>query len=269
MSLGQLLQYGFVERALVAGVAVSVVCALLGLFLVLRRLSLVGDGLSHVSFGAIALGLWLGYYPLLVAIPLVIAGALLILRLTERAKVYGEAAIGIVSAVSLAFGVILVSVSGGFNVDLFSYLFGNILSISTTEMAAVTILALLVVGVVIYLYHDLVAVAFNEELAWTTGVKNERVNVMLVVLAAVTVVLAVRVVGVMLISSLLILPAVSALQIARSFRGAIIWSVVLAVAALLVGVLVSLLLNLPTGATVVLVNFLWFVLALVYAKYFS
>src|SRR5512139_1997720 len=149
------LSYTFVQRAYLAGSFIAALCAMLGLFLVLRKLSLIGDGLSHVSFGAIALGLFLGLYPFYVAIPLVLAASFFILKLTEKAKMYGDAAIGIVSSLSIAGGVILASMSKGFNVDLFSYLFGNILSISEQEVYLSLVLSLAVLMIIILLYHDL------------------------------------------------------------------------------------------------------------------
>lgn len=267
MDIWQILQYGFVQRAFVTGVFVAVLCSSLGLFLVLRRLSLIGDGLAHVSFGAIAIGIFLGFYPLYAAIPLVVGGSLLILKLTQKAKVYGDAAIGIVSSASLAGGVILASLSGGFNVDLLSFLFGNILAISDVEMVTSIALSAVVIALIYLFYDELFSLTFNEELAQVTGIKTEKMNTMLVVLTAITVVLSVRVVGIMLVSSLLILPAVTALQIARSFKKAILFSSLIAIVSLLVGVLLSFVSNLPTGATVVMVNFILFVLTLGYTKY--
>jgi zinc transport system permease protein len=252
--------YGFIQRAYIAGSCVAVVCALLGLLLVLRNLSLIGDGLSHVSFGAIALGLFFGVYPPYVAVPVVIAASFVILRLTERAKVYGDAAIGIVSSVGIATGVILAAASHGFNVDLFSYLFGNILAVNTQETVLAVFLSLLSLVLIIFFYHDLFSTTFDEQYAGISGVNTRRVNQMLLVLTAVTVVLATRVVGVMLVSALLILPAVSALQIARGFRSAMIIAAFIAVGSVLTGVTVSFFADLPAGATVIMVNFGIFVL---------
>lgn len=267
MDIWQILQYGFIQRAFTTGAFVAILCSSLGLFLVLRRLSLIGDGLSHVSFGAIAVGLFLGFYPLYVAIPLVVLSSLLILKLTQKARVYGDAAIGIVSSVALAGGVILASLSGGFNVDLLSYLFGNILAISEFEMVVSIILSSVVLLVIYLFYYELFSISFNEELAQATGIKTEKINTMLIVLTAITVVLSIRVVGIMLVSSFLILPAVTALQVARSFKKAIMFSSISAIVPLITGVFVSFVFNLPTGATVVIANFLLFALALVYAKY--
>lgn len=263
------LHYSFTQRALLAGTLIAVLCSALGLFLVLRKMSLIADGLSHVSFGAVALGLFLGVYPLYVVIPVVVLSSHLILKLTEKAKMYGDAAIGIASAVGVACGVILASMSKGFNVDLFSYLFGNILAISGTEVLICLVLSLVVFGLVVFFYHDLFAVTFDEEYATVTGINTGRVNSILAALTAVTVVLAIRVVGVMLVSALLILPAVSALQIARGFRRAMMLSAVIAVTSVLVGVSVSFFLDLPAGATIVMTNFAVFAFILGWKKAFA
>jgi zinc transport system permease protein len=266
MTLFDFFHYAFIQRAYLAGSFIAVLCSMLGLYLVLRKLSLIGDGLSHVSFGAIALGLFFGVYPFYVAIPIVLAGSYLILRLTERAKIYGDAAIGIVSAVGIACGVILASLSRGFNVDLFSYLFGNILAISNQEVYLSLVLSLVVISIILLLYNDLFSVTFDEEFARITGVPTERINLVLTFLTAITVVLAIKVVGIMLVSALLILPAVTALQLAKGFKAAMLISVLVAIGSVLSGITVSFFLNLPAGATIVLVNAAFFATALLVKK---
>jgi len=266
MDLMDFLQYAFIQRAYVAGSLISVLCAMLGMYLVLRKLSLIGDGLSHVSFGAIALGLFFGIYPFYVAIPVVLAGSYFILRLTEKARLYGDAAIGIVSAVGIACGIILASLSRGFNVDLFSYLFGNILAISDQEVYLSLGLSLAVILIVLLLYHDLFSVTFDEDFARISGINTDRINLVLTFLTSITVVLAIKVVGIMLVSALLILPAVTALQIARGFRGAMLIAVLCAVISVLLGITVSFFLNLPAGATIVILNAVFFALSLLFKK---
>ncbi len=266
MSIFYYLNYAFIQRAYLAGSFVAALCAMLGLFLVLRKLSLIGDGLSHVSFGAIALGLFFGLYPFYVAVPSVLIASYFILKLTEKARMYGDAAIGIVSALSIAGGVILASLSRGFNVDLFSYLFGNILVISDREVYLSIGLSLAVLLVILLLYNDLFSATFDEEYARATGIKTARLHLILTSLTAVTVVLAIKVVGIMLVSALLILPAVSALQTARSFRTAMLISVSYSVVSVLVGITVSFFLDLPAGATIVMVNGVIFFAALVIKK---
>ncbi len=240
---------------------IAALCSALGVFLVLRRLSLIGDGLAHVTFGSVALALLFGFqsvYTSLAAIPCVLLSAFGILKIAEKAKIYGDAAIGIVSSLGIATGIMLASLAGGFNVDLFSYLFGNILSISREEVLITAVLSITVLLVIALCYNDLLAVTFDEELAATSGTRVERINTMLVFLTALTVVLAMKVVGIMLISALLILPATSALQLARSFRTAILLSVALGIVSVASGIFASFLLNLPTGATIIFVSFLLF-----------
>jgi zinc transport system permease protein len=264
MDLQEMLSYGFMQRALIGGSLIAILCSVLGVFLVLRRLSLIGDGLAHVTFGSVALSLFFrlySFYMTLAIIPVVLLCAMGILKLTQRARIYGDAAIGIVSALGIATGVMLASVAGGFNVDLFSYLFGNILSISYSELVIAAVLFAIVIAGVAIFYNDLFASTFDEELAKSSGIDTERINTVLVLLTALTVVLAMKVVGIMLISALLILPAASALQLAKGFRTAIICAASIGVCTVVVGITVSFSLNLPTGATIVLINFATFITA--------
>ncbi len=262
MTILHFLDYAFIQRAYLAGSLIAVLCAMLGLFLVLRRFSLIGDGLSHVSFGAIALGLFFGFYPFYVAVPIVMIASFFILKLTEKAQVYGDAAIGIVSAFGIAGGVILASLSHGFNVDLFSYLFGNILAIGGREVYLALGLSVAVLLTIILLFHELFSVTFDSEFARISGIKTGQVNLILIMLTAVAVVLAIKVVGIMLVSALLILPAVTALQIARGFKGAMVISVATAIFSVLIGITVSFFLSLPPGATIVMCNIIFFGIAL-------
>lgn len=266
MGILDIIQFAFVQKAFIAGSFVALLCSVLGLFLVLQRLSLIGDGLSHVSFGAVALGLFFGFYPTYFAIPVVALASLFILKLAKKGRLYGDAAIGIVSSVGIAGGVVLASLAGGFNVDLFSYLFGNILAISTAEMYISIALSLLVLLVVYFFYYDLFSITFNEEYAKTTGIKTETINSLLVILTAITCVLAVKVVGVMLVSSLLILPAVTALQLKCSFKITIFVSAIFAVFSVIVGIILSIVLNIPAGASIVLSNFFIFILAFLFRR---
>jgi len=257
MELIDIFNYGFVQRAMVAGVLIAAVSALLGLFLVLRRFSLIGDGLAHTTFGSVAVVIFIGVSPLyvtLAALPLVIVSSLAIYKLTSSRKINADAAIGILSSVGIAAGVIFASLSGGFNVDLFSYLFGNILTVNNTELFLSFLVFLVVVAVVIYFYDDLFAVTFDQELAQSMGIKTRRINVILFLLAAVAAVLAMKVAGIMLVSALLILPALTALQLSVSFRTTMIAAVSVAVVAVLCGIIFAFLLNLPAGAMIVLVN---------------
>lgn len=267
MNFTDILHYAFLQRALLAGTLIAVLCSVLGVFLVLRRLSLIGDGLAHITFGSVALALLLRFqsvYTAIAAIPCVLLSAIGILKLSEKARIYGDAAIGIVSSLGIATGIMLASLAGGFNIDLFSYLFGNILAISTAEVFVTIALCAVVLLTVAYFYNELFAITFDEELARTSGIKVTHINTLLVLLTALTVVLAMKVVGIMLISSLLILPAVSALQVARSFRAAIIISMLMGVTSVTGGIFTSFLLNLPTGATIIFINFTLFLCAFLF-----
>jgi zinc transport system permease protein len=262
MDILDYLKYGFIQRALLAGCFVGLLCSVLGVLLVLRRLSLIGDGLAHVTFGSVALGLVFKVYPLYISIPVVMLSSVGILKLMEKARIYGDAAIGVVSALGIAGGVILASVAGGFNVDLFSYLFGNILAISDAEVMVSIVLSLFVLLLIYVYYHEIFSITFDEEFARASGIDTKKINAMLVLLAAATVVLAMNVVGIMLVSALLILPAVTALQLARGFRNTLVIAGLTAVSSVVAGIFSSLMLNLPTGAAIVMVNLLFFLVAL-------
>lgn len=264
MSLLEILSYGFIQRALLAGTLIAMLCSVLGVFLVLRRLSLIGDGLAHVTFGSAAIALALKMYSvlsLLVSMPVVLLASLGILKLTEKGRLSGDTAIGLVSALGISAGIILASVGGGYNVDLLSYLFGNILSISREE---VIIAGLLCLGVIVLLslyYNELFAIAFSDELAKTSGVRVSYINAILVLLTALSVVLAMKLVGIMLISSMLIVPAASALQLARGFKVCIALAAVQGCSSVIIGIVISILSNLPASASIVMVNLLFFAAA--------
>ncbi len=257
MELIDILSYGFVQRAMISGVLIAAICSTLGVFLVLRRFSLIGDGLAHVTFGSVALVLLLGVSPLyvtLASLPVVIVSSLAIYKLTTSRGIHGDAAIGIVSSIGIAAGITLASLSGGFNVDLFSYLFGNILTVNMTETLLSLTVFLLVAGMMVFFYSDLFAVTFDQELAKSMGVNTGRINLMLFVLTAVAAVLAMRVAGIMMVSAMLILPPIAALQLSLSFRMTILASISVAVVSVILGIGVAFVLNLPVGATIVIFN---------------
>jgi zinc transport system permease protein len=264
MQLFDAFHYQFMQRAMLAGCCIAVLCSTLGVFLVLRRLSLIGDGLAHVTFGSVAVGLLLRTEPMYAAIPLVMLSSLGILRLVEKARVYGDAAIGIVSSLGIAGGITLVSLSGGFNVDLFSFLFGSILSVSGAEVITSVVLSAVVILMVILFYDELVSITFDEECARASGIRTRRINAILVLLTALTVVLAMKVVGIMLVSAMLILPASAALQVGRSFRMSMVIAAAISVFSVVFGIWISFMADLPAGGTIVLTNFVIFVLILGY-----
>ncbi|MBW2682568.1 MAG: metal ABC transporter permease [Deltaproteobacteria bacterium] len=254
-------QFGFIQRAVVAGCFIGVCCAVLGIFLVLRRLSLIGEGLAHFSLAPIGFALMLGIYPLYVAVPMGILASFWILHLANRANMYGDAAIGLVSAIGVATGVIMASLGSGFNVDLFGYLFGDILAVSRLESAMTIALSFVVLLLVLLNYQELFAIAFDEEYARVVGLNTVRTNQILIILTTFTVILGIKVVGIMLVSSLIIFPAVTALQLSKGFKAAIIIAVIASVCSVVMGIVLAFLFNLPAGATIVIVNFVFFLVS--------
>lgn len=269
MTLLEMFSYSFMQRALLAGVLIGVLCAVLGVFLVLRRLSLIGDGLAHTTFGAVSAALLAGLQGaamLLVSLPVVVLASLGILKLAAKARLGGDAAIGIVSSVGVALGVLLAVLGRGYGVDLFSYLFGSILAISTTELLVAAGLFVTVLALLWLYYHDLIALTFNEELATVSGIRVRFLNSLLAALTALTVVLAMKLVGIMLISALLILPASAALQVARGFSITVLLAVLCSLIAVVGGIVLSFVLNLPSGATIILLAFGLFCCGFLYRR---
>ena len=257
MELCEIFNYEFIRRAIAAGIMIAAVSSILGVFLVLRRFSLIGDGLAHVTFGSVAVVMLIGVSPMyitLAALPLVMLSSLAILKLTHSKRIQSDAAIGIVSSIGIATGIILVSLSNGYNVDLFSYLFGNILTVTPTELILSIIVFITVATTVIIFYDDLLAVTFDEELARTMGIKTKRINIILFVLTAVAAVLAMKVAGIMLVSAMLILPPLIALQLSLNFKMTIIAALFFSILSVICGIVTAFLLNLPAGGTIVLFN---------------
>lgn len=254
----EILAFSFMQRAIAAGVLIAIACSVLGVFLVLRRDAMLGHGLAHVTFGGVALGLLLGVSPLWTALAVAILAAILLIKLREAAQLHGDTAIGIVSSVGFALGIVFASISGRFSVELFSYLFGNILAIGPGEVWTSAVLGLAVVISVVLNYHDLVAITFDRELARTSGIPVQPLDLLIALLSAVTVVLAMKVVGLLLVAALIVIPAATALQIAGNFRMAIIWSCVVGVFSVLGGLVVSYYMDIPSSGAIVLLEAILF-----------
>lgn len=264
--ISEFLSYGFVQRGLMAGSLVAVICALLGVFLVLKRLSLIGDGLSHVCLTGVALGLLTQTSPVYMSLPVVLAASLGVLKIMEKIKIYGDAAIGIVSAAGLALGILITAIAGGFNADLFGFLFGSILTVGKTEvfLCALVLAALLLF--LLFFYRDLVAASFDEAFAHTRGIKVSRLNATLIVFTSMAVVLAFKVVGIFLISALIILPPVSALMLAKTFKQVLGLACVFGLLSVWSGVYLSFVFNIPSGATIILINLLFLVVSFIISR---
>jgi zinc transport system permease protein len=252
------LSYGFLQRALVAGIFIALACAILGVFLVLRRDAMFAHGLAHVTFAGVALGLFLNMMPLAVALFIAVVAALGILILKKKAGLYGDTAIGIFSSVGMAAGILIASLARSFNVDLFSYLFGEILAIETSEVLLSIALVIAVILIVIIYYHKFLYLTFDSESAKASGIKASRLDILLSVLTAVTVVLGMKVVGLLLVAALVVIPAAAALQVAASFRRALVLSSLVAVVSVAFGLFLSFYLDLPASATIVLLCFFFF-----------
>ena len=256
--LSEMLSYPFMVRAIIVGLLVSLCASLLGVSLVLKRYSMIGDGLSHVGFGALALAAALNLAPLKVAIPIVVIAAFLLLRISESGKIKGDAAIALIATSSLALGVIIVSMTTGMNTDVFNYMFGSILAMSDADVKLSMTLSVLVLALFIIFYHRIFAVTFDETFARATGVFASAYNMIIALLTAITIVLGMRIMGALLISSLIIFPALSAMRVCKCFRSVIICSAILSVICFCLGMFVSFVYATPSGASVVAVNILAF-----------
>lgn len=246
--------YHFMQRALIVGVLVSLCAALLGVSLVLKRYSMIGDGLSHVGFGALAIASAFNLAPLAVAVPVVVIAAVLLLRLSRSSKFNGDAAIAMISSSALAIGVITVSLTSGMNTEVSSYMFGSVLSLSRSDAVLSVILSAAVLALFILFYPRIFAVTFDETFSRATGTKTEVYNTLLAVLTAVTVVLGMRMMGALLISSLIIFPALSAMRLCKSFKGVVLCAALISVVCFVTGVTASYFLETPTGASVVVTD---------------
>lgn len=241
-------------RALIVGILVSLCAALLGVSLVLKRYSMIGDGLSHVGFGALAVAAVMNLAPMAVAIPVVILAAFLLLRLSSNSRIKGDSAIALISTGALAIGVMAVSVSNGVNVDLNSYLFGSIISVSRGDVVISVVLALAVLLMFIFFYTKIFAITFDESFARATGINVSIYNMLVALLTAITIVIGMRLMGSMLISSLVIFPALCAMRVFKSFKSVTICSAVLSVTTFIIGMFISYVADTPCGASIVCVN---------------
>lgn len=249
----EILQHAFMQRALLAGLTVAVVCPLIGVFLVLRRLSLIADTLSHVALAGIAIGLFVGVHPILSALVVAIAGGVGVDALRARGRMFGEAALAVFLSGGLAVAIVLIGLARGFTVDLFGYLFGSITTVTPLDVWVIAGLGGLTAAIVLGLYKELFAITFDEETARTSGLPVRALNLLFTVLTALVVVLAMRIVGVLLVGALLVLPTLAAMQVASSFRGTLVAAIIFAVTAVLLGLVAAFYLDVAAGGAIVLV----------------
>jgi zinc transport system permease protein len=244
--------YGFMIRALEVGILIGAIAPLIGIFLVLRRYSLIADTLSHVSLAGVAIGLLLKVNPLLTAIGAAVISSIAIERLRLSKKVYGESALSIFLSGSLALAIVLISLAHGFSVDLFNYLFGSIVTVKQDDVYIILGAGIFVFLSIMLFYKELTYITFDEEAARVGGIPTRFINILLIVLAALTVALAIPIVGILLISALIVIPVVSALQLKRSFFQTIVYAEIFSLVSVIAGIIGSFYLNLPAGGAIVL-----------------
>lgn len=264
----EILQYGFMQRALISGVAVAITCSAIGLFLVLRQQSLFADGLSHMAFGGIAIGLFTNLYPIWTALIVSILAALGITRLRESTKMPSDSAVAVLLSTGLAIGVILIGLAGGFTVDLYSFLFGSILLISIQDQETILLASAVILSILYFFYQKLIYVTFDEEQAKVSGINVSRLNYLFVILASISVIVSVRLVGVLLISSLIVIPNITAIMFGKGFKKTALISLSIAIMSVLLGVIISYIMNLAPGGTIVITSITAYLVAMT-TKYFK
>lgn len=259
-TIKQLLSLTFMQRALIVGILVSLSASLLGVSLVLKRYSMIGDGLSHVGFCALSVAAVMNWAPLYFSIPVVVAAAFLLLRLSEKGKIKGDAATAVITSGALAIGVIVTSLGNGLTTDVNNYMFGSILVMSSSDVRLSVILSVAVLILFAVFYNKLFAVTFDESFAKATGIRSELYNTLLAVLTALTVVLGMRMMGTLLISGLIVFPALTSMRVFKSFRSVILCSAAVSVVCFVIGIFSSYEMSTPAGASVVVANLAAFAL---------
>ncbi len=253
-TITELLSYTFIRRALLVGAIVSLCAALLGVTLVLKRFSMIGHGLSHVGFGALCIALALNVAPLKVSIPIVVVSAFFLLRINENSKIKGDAAIALFASTSMAFGIIITSMTKGLNTDVSSYMFGSILAMDRSDVVLSVVLSVIVISIYIIFYNVIFSVTFDENFARATGTKVGFFNTMIALLTAITIVVGMRIMGTLLVSSLIIFPALTSMRVFKSFKKVVISVAVVSVFCFFMGIVASFVFSTPAGASIVAVN---------------
>ncbi|TFH01205.1 MAG: metal ABC transporter permease [Nitrosopumilus sp.] len=242
------------HRALISGVAIAILCSVIGLFLVLRRYSLFGDAIAHSSFGGIALGLMAGVYPLWTAYGVSLVSALIITKIKEKYDISGDAAIAVLLSSGIAVGLVIISISGGFTIDIFSFLFGSVLLVSVNDTILILSLTGIILIIILLLYRQLLYSTFNEEQAKVSGIPVEKINYLIVFMAGLTVVTSIQLVGVLLISALFVIPNVTAIMYGKGFKQTAILSMSFSIFSVVTGILISYIFDITPAGTIVLLS---------------
>jgi zinc transport system permease protein len=252
--LPDIFQYSFILRGFEAGLIIAIIAPLIGIFLVLRRYSLIADTLAHVSLAGIAIGLLLKINPVTTAIFTAIISSVAIEKLRNSKQVYGESALALFLSGSLALAIVLISLAHGFSVDLFNYLFGSLVTVKQNDVYIIAVLGAVVAAAVILFFKELMFITFDEEAAQVSGIPVSFVNILFIILAALTVSLAIPIVGVLLISALIVIPVVASLQFKKGFIQTILLAEAISIFSVISGIVTSFYLNLSTGGTIVLIT---------------
>ena len=258
-----ILSFGFMQNAIISGIAISLICSTVGLFLVLRKYSLFGDALAHSAFGGVALGLFLGFYPLWAAYVVSILSALALTKIRQKFDISGDAIIAILLSSGIAVGIVLISLSGGFSIDIFSFLFGSVLLVSTENVIGILGMCAAILIILIIGYKKFMYITFSEEQARVSGIRVEKLNYLLIAIAGITVVTSMQLVGVLLVSALFVIPNVTAMMFKRSFKQTIILSMSFSVFSTVAGILISYPLDIAPSGMVVLLAITLFIGSLV------
>lgn len=259
-------EYSFVLRGLEAGMLIAIIAPLIGIFLVLRRYALIADTLSHVSLTGVAVGLLSGVHPLYTAVLSSVVSAVAMERLRAGKRVYGDTALSLFLSGSLALAIVLIGLAHGFNTNLFSYLFGSVLTVTNTDLWVIGVLGAGIVIFILHFYRELLSVSFDEETAAVSGVPVEPLNILFITAAAVSIAIAIPIVGILLVSALMVIPVVAALQLKKGFRATLLFAEAISILCAILGMIVSFYLNLSPGGTIVLLMLFVFVVILGWKK---
>lgn len=265
--MGSLFQYDFIIRALEAGLLIGAIAPLIGIFLVLRRYSLIADTLSHVSLAGVAVGLLIKINPLITAIAASTVSSVIIDKLRTSKKIYGETALSIFLSGSLALAIILIGLANGFNVDIFSYLFGSIVTVKNTDLYIISILSIIIIVLLAVFFKELIYISFDEESAQVSGIKVKTLNTFFILLAAAMIAISIPIIGILLISALLVIPTVTALQYKKSFKITLLIAEIISLFSVMAGLIISFYLNLSPGGTIVLLMLTIFSFTLFYKNF--
>jgi len=258
-----ILAFGFMQNAIISGIAISLICSTVGLFLVLRKFSLFGDALAHSAFGGVALGLFLGFYPLWAAYAVSIISALGLTKIRQKYDISGDAIVAILLSSGIAVGIVLISLSGGFSIDIFSFLFGSVLLVSTENVIMILGLSAAILIILITCYKKFMYITFSEEQAQVSGIPVQKLNYLLIAIAGITVVTSMQLVGVLLVSALFVIPNVTAMMFKRSFKQTIILSMSFSVFSTVAGIMISYPLDIAPSGMVVLLAITLFIGSLI------